>query len=213
MGNNFTELRQEYRHVALNEEDVKDEPIEQFKDWFQQAVDFDVPLPNAMVLATATRQGKPTARFVLLKEVNQAGFSFYSHSVSVKGKQMAENPEVALVFYWSQMHRQVRVEGVVEQLSDEESDDYFNSRPHDSRLAVWVAEQSSEVESRGYLEARMSEIEKQYPGEHVPRPDAWVGYRVKPQTIEFWQGRENRLHDRLVYTRNEQSWEMIRLAP
>ncbi len=213
MSKRFSDRHEEYRYAALHEEDVKADPIEQFKDWFQQAMDADVPLPNAMVLATATQQGKPTARFVLLKDISQAGFSFYSHCVSVKGKQMAENPQVALVFYWSPMHRQVRVEGMVEQLPAEDADRYFDSRPHDSRLAVWVADQSSEVESRAYLQARMAEIEKQYPGEHVPRPDTWVGYRIQPEVMEFWQGRESRLHDRLLYSRCEGAWEMIRLAP
>ncbi len=213
MGNSFSDLRREYRHVALHEEDVCDDPIEQFQDWFRQAVELDVPLPNAMTLATATKDGKPTARYVLLKDVSEKGFSFYTHSVSVKGQQVAENPDVALVFYWSQMHRQVRIEGRAYQLSDKESDAYFNTRPYDSRLAVWVADQSSIVESREFLESRMSGIEKQYPGERVPRPDTWVGYRVMPAAMEFWQGRESRLHDRLLYTRDNDKWRLVRLAP
>ena len=127
--------------------------------------------------------------------------------------QIAENPDVALVFYWSQMHRQVRVEGKAYLLSDEESDAYFNTRPHDSRLAVWVADQSSPVESREFLEDRMAEIAERYPGDFVPRPDTWVGYRVTPECMEFWQGRESRLHDRLLYTREDDDWKLVRLAP
>ncbi len=213
MDSDFSDLRREYRHVALNEQDAMDDPVEQFKDWFRQAVEFGVPLPNAMALATATRDGKPTARYVLLKDINERGFSFYTHSVSVKGRQIAENPDVALVFYWSQMHRQVRVEGKAYLLSNEETDAYFNSRPYDSRLAVWVADQSSLVESRAFLENRMAEIGERYPGDIVPRPATWVGYRVAPECIEFWQGRESRLHDRLLYTRENDNWKRVRLAP
>ena len=213
MTDDFSDLRQEYRHVALLEQDASDDPIEQFKDWFGQAVEFGVPLPNAMALATATTDGKPTVRFVLLKDVSDQGFSFYTHSVSVKGRQIAENPDVALVFYWSQMHRQVRVEGRACLLSDEESDTYFDTRPHDSRLAVWVADQSSPVESREFLEERMTGIAARYPGDSVPRPATWVGYRVTPECMEFWQGRESRLHDRLLYTRDGAGWKIIRLAP
>ncbi len=213
MDSDFSDLRREYRHVALREQEVSANPVEQFKDWFRQAVDFGVPLPNAMALATATKDGKPTVRYILLKDISEQGFSFYTHSVSVKGKQMAENPDVALVFYWSQMHRQVRVEGKAHQLSDEESDAYFNTRPHDSRLAVWVADQSSLVESREFLENRMTEMAERYPDKAVPRPATWVGYRVAPERIEFWQGRESRLHDRLLYTRQAKGWKLTRLAP
>ena len=213
MADDFSDLRQEYRHVPLLEQDANADPIEQFKDWFGQAVDYGVPLPNAMALATATRDGKPKVRFVLLKDISDKGFSFYTHSVSAKGREMAENPAVALVFYWTQMHRQVRVEGRAHMLPDEEADAYFDSRPHDSRLAVWVADQSVEVESREFLESRMAEIAEQYPGESVPRPATWAGYRVVPDSIEFWQGRESRLHDRLLYTREGEGWKIVRLAP
>ena len=213
MSNDFSDLRREYRHVALLEQDVSANPIEQFKDWFGQAVEYGVPIPNAMALATATRDGKPTVRYVLLKDVSEGGFSFYTHSVSVKGKQIAENPDVALVFYWSQMHRQVRVEGKAYLLTDEESDAYFKTRPYDSRLAVWVADQSVQVESREFLENKIAEIAERYPGESVPRPTTWVGYRVVPDSMEFWQGRESRLHDRLLYTREDVGWKLVRLAP
>ena len=213
MTSDFSDLRQEYRHVALLEQDAHADPVEQFKDWFGQAVDYGVPLPNAMALATVAKDGKPTLRFVLLKDVSDRGFSFYTHSVSVKGRQIADNPDVALVFYWTQMHRQVRVEGRAHLLTDEEADAYFNTRPHDSRLAVWVADQSVEVENRAFLESRMAEIAERYSGESVPRPATWVGYRVVPERIEFWQGRESRLHDRLLYTRESAGWKIVRLAP
>ena len=213
MTNDFSDLRQEYRHVALLEQDAAADPVEQFKDWFGQAVDYGVPLPNAMALATATRDGKPTVRFVLLKDVGEQGFSFYTHSVSLKGRQIADNPDVSLVFYWTQMHRQVRIDGRAHLLTDEEADAYFDTRPYDSRLAVWVADQSVEVESREFLENRMAEIAERYPGESVPRPATWVGYRVVPDSMEFWQGRESRLHDRLLYTREDGGWKIVRLAP
>ena len=213
MNDDFSDLRQEYRHVALLEQDASADPVEQFKDWFGQAVEFGVPLPNAMALATVTTDGKPTVRFVLLKDISERGFSFYTHSVSPKGKQIAENPDVALVFYWTQMHRQVRVEGRAYLLTDKEADTYFDTRPHDSRLAVWVADQSSPVESREFLEDRMTGIAERYPGDSVPRPATWVGYRVTPECMEFWQGRESRLHDRLLYTREEGGWKIVRLAP
>lgn len=213
MGSDFSDLRREYRHVALLEQDVHANPVEQFKDWFGQAVDYGVPLPNAMALATATRDGKPTVRFVLLKDVSERGFSFYTHSVSVKGRQIADNPDVSLVFYWTQMHRQVRIDGRAYRLTDEEADAYFNTRPYDSRLAVWVADQSVAVESREFLESRMAEIAERYSGDSVPRPATWVGYRVVPECVEFWQGRESRLHDRLLYTRADGNWKIVRLAP
>ena len=213
MADDFSALRQEYRHVPLLERDANADPIAQFRDWFGQAVDYGVPLPNAMALATATRDGKPSLRFVLLKDISEQGFSFYTHSVSAKGRQIADNPDVALVFYWSPMHRQVRVEGRAHLLSDEEADAYFNTRPQDSRVAVWVADQSAEVESRAFLESRMAEMALRYPDEDVPRPATWVGYRVVPECIEFWQGRESRLHDRLLYTRERTGWKIVRLAP
>lgn len=206
-------LRRDYRSAPLLEAEVHADPVEQFRDWFQQAVALDLPLPNAMALATATRDGKPAVRYVLLKDLSAAGFSFYTHASSAKGKQIADNPEVALAFYWSQMHRQVRVEGQARLLSAAESDAYFNTRPDDSRLAVWVAEQSSVVESRAFLEARMAELERQYGGEPAPRPANWVGYRVKPERMEFWQGRESRLHDRLLYAWQDGGWRLSRLAP
>ena len=213
MGSDFSDLRQEYRHVPLLEQEARADPVDQFKDWFGQAVDYGVPLPNAMALATVAKDGKPTLRFVLLKDVSDRGFSFYTHSVSVKGRQIADNPDVALVFYWTQMHRQVRIEGSAYLFAGEEADAYFDTRPYDSRVAVWVADQSVEVDSREYLEDRLAGLTEQYAGDPVPRPATWVGYRVVPDSVEFWQGRESRLHDRLLYTREDGGWKIVRLAP
>ena len=189
------------------------DPIVEFGQWFQQAIDLELELPNAMVVATVDEQNKPAARYVLLKSFDDAGFVFFTHAVSAKGRQLAGNPAAALVFYWSPIHRQVRIEGQVEEVSKAEADEYFDSRPHGSRIAVWVADQSSKVESREYMEQKMQELEDRYPDE-VPRPETWTGYRVVPTSIEFWQGRENRLHDRIIYQRQANGdWSMGRLAP
>ena len=190
------------------------DPIKQFNGWLQQAVDAGLDLPNAMVLATAAKDGLPTARYVLLKDLDDRGFVFYSHADSVKGRQLAENPAAALVFYWAPMHRQVRIEGSVEGVADGDADEYFQSRPYDSRVSAWIARQSSVVASREYLEEEYYRVAGEFPGEEIPRPEDWVGYRVVPEKIEFWQGREGRLHDRIEYIQNEDgSWLMQRLAP
>lgn len=189
------------------------DPIIEFESWFQQAVELELEIPNAMVLATVDEHGKPAARYVLLKSVDEKGFVFFSHSVSAKGQQLAKNPAAALVFYWSPLHRQVRVEGRVEQLAASDADEYFASRPYGSRIAVWVADQSSTIESREFMEERVKLLEDQYP-DSVPRPGTWVGYRVIPEAIEFWQGRESRLHDRILYEKGaDDGWSMKRLAP
>lgn len=214
MTNDFLEMRLEYRHVSLHEQEVSADPIPQFLAWFQAAVELGIEMPNAMVLATADAEGRPSARYVLLKGVDAEGFVFYSHSVSDKGEQLRANPRAALVFYWVPMHRQVRVEGSVSEVSAAEADAYFASRPYASQVSAWVAPQSTTVSGRDFLERRAAELDQQFAGGPVPRPDTWIGYRVRPERIEFWQGRENRLHDRLCYERSAGSgWHMRRLAP
>ena len=214
MSIDYSELRQEYTYSAMSEEDMNADPIKQFDIWFQEAVDSGLDLPNAMALATATKEGIPTVRYVLMKGFDETGVVFYTHSNSIKGKQLAENPNAALVFYWGPMHRQVRIEGRVEVASQQEADEYFQSRPFDSRVSAWVSVQSSTVESREFLEQEFYRIAQEFPGEEIPRPHDWIGYRVKPEKIEFWQGREGRLHDRIEYKKNEQGmWFMSRLAP
>ena len=214
MNSNYPELRREYIYSSMNEAEMDTDPVRQFAVWFQKAVDAGLDLPNAMALATASKAGIPSVRYVLMKGFDASGFVFFSHAGSSKGRQLAENPQAALVFYWAPMHRQVRIDGRVERVSDEEADEYFKSRPYDSRVSAWVARQSSIVASREFLEQEFYKVAQEFPGEEIPRPDDWVGYKVAPLTIEFWQGREGRLHDRIEYIRNgDGAWTMRRLAP
>lgn len=214
MSAEFEKLRREYKQKFLDEKSMHPDPIVQFGEWFQVAVDAGIDLPNAMVLATASKAGKPAARFVLLKDYDENGFVFYTHSVSAKGRQLEENPQAALIFYWSNLDRQVRIEGKAERTSDREADEYFASRPYDSRISAWAAPQSSVIENREYLEARVEELMQKFTDDSVPRPEDWVGYRVVPDAVEFWQGRENRLHDRVLYTLGgDGKWHLARLAP
>lgn len=214
MSTDFEKLRREYNQEFLDEKAMRPDPIAQFGEWFRLAVDAGIDLPNAMVLATASLDARPAARYVLLKDYNENGFVFYSHSVSAKGRQLAENPRASLIFYWNGLDRQIRIEGKVERTSDREADEYFESRPLDSRISAWAAPQSSVIENREYLESHVEELKLRFGDGGVPRPDDWVGYRVIPDAVEFWQGRENRLHDRILYTLGGNgAWSMARLAP
>lgn len=206
-------MRVEYTYSGLHEANMQADPVDQFERWFNEAVAAELDLPNRMILATADAGGQPSARYVLLKGFDHDGFVFYSHADSPKGDQLQANPRAALVFYWHPMHRQVRIEGGVEILPDEAADDYFRTRPLGSRLSAWVAPQSSTVESRSFLLRRMAELEEHYEEIEVPRPPDWKGYRVVPERLEFWQGRENRLHDRIEYSFRDGAWIMARLAP
>lgn len=200
---------------ALNKSNVEPNPIKQFAKWCDEVRAAGVTEQDtiSMTLATATKAGEPDARIVLLKSFDAAGFVFYTNYDSRKGKELAENPHACLLFYWSQLWRQVRIEGSVEQVSDEESEDYFQSRPLGSRVGAWASNQSEVVESREVLEQRFADLSERY-GEDVPRPPHWGGYRVKPDVIEFWQGRDNRLHDRLRYRlQADGTWRIERLAP
>jgi len=202
------------RGLSLDESGVQQDPIRQFSAWYSQAIAHGIETPEVMVLATSDDEGKPTARCVLLKGHDEQGFVFYTHTISVKGRHLAANPRAALVFYWAGMHRQVRVEGTVEPVSGGEADAYFASRPYGSRISAWAAPQSSVVRDRGYLEQRFAEFDRKFRGGVVPRPDTWSGYRVRPESLEFWQGRESRLHDRIRYRRGpEGKWIIERLAP
>jgi pyridoxamine 5'-phosphate oxidase len=207
-------LRKEYTRAGLKESNAEPDPIEQFRKWFDEALAADLREPNAMTLATATPDGRPSARILLLKGFDERGFVFYTNYEGRKSWELETNPYAALVFYWGELERQVRIEGRVSRVSEEESDAYFEGRPRGSQLGAWVSEQSRPVRDRGALEERLRELEAEYEGRDVPRPPFWGGYRVEPEVIEFWQGRENRLHDRLRYRRSESGgWRRERLQP
>jgi pyridoxamine 5'-phosphate oxidase len=209
----IADMRREYTRHGLDEADVHPDPVEQFRRWFGQAVAAGVPDPNAMTLATAGPDGRPSARVVLLKAFDARGFVFFTNYHSRKGRELTANPAAAVLFFWSELERQVRVEGAVRLTTAEESDEYFRARPLESRLAAWASPQSEPVASRGDLERRMAERRHQYPGEEVPRPPYWGGYRLAPDAFEFWQGRPSRLHDRIGYFRMGEKWATRRLAP
>jgi pyridoxamine 5'-phosphate oxidase len=211
----IADLRQNYTLAGLKETDVDSNPLKQFGVWFQQALDADLLEPNAMTLATATPDGKPTARIVLLKGFSDRGFVFYTNYESLKGKQLITNPYAALVFLWDKLERQVRIEGKVEQLSPEESDDYFHSRPKASQLGAWASTQSRVIANREQLEQQLLDLQAQYADDSIiPRPNHWGGFRVVPDRVEFWQGRPSRLHDRLIYClQDDGNWKIERLSP
>jgi pyridoxamine 5'-phosphate oxidase len=209
---NIADLRQEYMRAGLAESDALADPFAQFERWLKDALAAPLPLANAMTLATVTPQGAPDARVVLLKGVDGGGFVFYTNYDSRKGRQIAARPEACLVFLWTQLERQVRIEGKVEKVSAADSDGYFASRPAGARLSACASAQSEVVLNRKYLESQVEKIKSQF-GESPPRPAHWGGYRVIPAQIEFWQGRENRLHDRLLYRRSKNDWKIERLAP
>jgi pyridoxamine 5'-phosphate oxidase len=208
------DLRREYTRAGLSEADVDPDPIRQFGAWFEQALASEVPEPNAMTLATVGAGGRPSARIVLLKGFDAAGFVFHTNYDSRKGKELAANPFAALVFFWSELERQVRIEGKVERLAAAESDAYFQGRPLGSRLSAWASRQSEPVADRATLERELEEMSTKYEGRNVPRPPFWGGLRLQPDAIEFWQGGANRLHDRLRYRRVlPAGWRIERLSP
>lgn len=207
-------MRREYRAGGLLEADALDDPIEQFRRWFEQARDAEVFEPNAMTLATVDALGRPVARTVLLKGIEARGLSFYTNLGSDKSRQLAVSPRAALVFWWGPIARQVRFEGEVERVSDGEADAYFATRPRGSQIGAWTSPQSQPIEARRALEVTSWEIGQRFDGDAVPRPPFWGGFRLMPDRVEFWQGQENRLHDRLRYTREPAGgWRIERLAP
>ncbi|MEB3311884.1 MAG: pyridoxamine 5'-phosphate oxidase [Snowella sp.] len=210
----LADLRLNYTQSGLHESDLAQNPFEQFQKWLDQAIAAELPEPNAMTLATLSEDGKPIARMVLLKGLDEQGFIFYTNYDSAKGKQLSSMSTAALVFWWAGLERQVRVEGTVEKVSEEESDAYFQSRPRASQLGAWASPQSQVVASREVLEERLARFEEKFANEKVPRPSHWGGFRVIPHAIEFWQGRPSRLHDRIRYEMTETGdWLYQRLAP
>jgi pyridoxamine 5'-phosphate oxidase len=209
---NIAELRQEYMRAGLSERDADADPIRQFERWFEDALRARLPLPNAATLATVTPAGAPSARVVLLKGIDRGGFLFFTNYLSRKGRELEARAAACLVFLWSELERQVRIEGGVEKVSAAESDEYFATRPLGARLSAWASQQSEPVADRGALEQAMQAARRRH-GAEPPRPPHWGGYRVVPQAMEFWQGRADRLHDRLVYRLSTGGWRIERLAP
>lgn len=214
MSSLYADLRREYSLAGLAEKDLARDPFRQFEKWFQEAEAAKIPEPNAMVLSTAERDGQPSARTVLLKGLDGRGFVFYSNHDSRKGRELAGNPRASLLFPWIPIERQVIAEGPVARIAREESGAYFHGRPRLSQLAAWASPQSSIVPSRAVLEESLKTLENKYAGQEVPLPPHWGGYRLSPETVEFWQGRRNRLHDRLRYRRGKDGgWTVERLGP
>lgn len=208
----FESLRVSYEQGELNESDITHNPLDQFNKWLEEAIKNQVPEPNAMVLATANKDGQPAARNVLLKSADDNGFIFFSNKNSDKASDLKQNPNCTLLFSWLSQHRQVIVKGKAEEISKEESNTYFQTRPYGSRISAWVSEQSQVIKNREELEIKVKEVMDKYP-ENVPMPNHWGGYLVKPESIEFWQGRPSRLHDRIRFTKKANTWTIERIAP
>lgn len=207
-------LRREHADAGIDITDLHEDPFEQFNLWMQRAIEAELPLPNAMMIATADSRGRPSARVTLLKGVDDRGFVFFSNYESRKGREMTENPYGAVVFYWGPLGRQVRIEGPVERISEAESFDYFQTRSRGSRIGAWASPQSRVIGSRDELDGLVAEVETRFPGEDIPLPPHWGGFRLIPERIEFWNGRPNRLHDRILYSREgDGRWTRERLAP
>ncbi len=210
----IADLRKDYKQRSLSEKDVQTNPIKQFAAWWEEAMAAEIDEVNAMTLATASADGVPSARIVLLKGFDEKGFVFFTNYQSFKGMQLTENPRACLVFFWKELERQVRITGLVEQVSSKESDDYFNSRPEGSRIGAWASPQSRVISDRSWLDKEEDKFREVFRSKPLVRPDHWGGYRVKPVIVEFWQGRSSRLHDRIQFTlQDEGGWLIERLAP
>jgi pyridoxamine 5'-phosphate oxidase len=210
----IADIRKDYQLKSLTEAEVDPDPLKQFQHWWQDALHAKIEEVNAMTVATASPDGIPSARILLLKGLTSNGFIFFTNYNSYKGQQIAENPRACLVFFWKEVERQVRVTGLAERLTDQENDEYFHSRPEGSRIGAWASPQSQVIENREWLEKNTVKYQQQFADEPIQRPPHWGGYIIKPISIEFWQGRPNRLHDRIQYTLNESgNWVIERLAP
>ena len=205
-------LRRQYSKSTLSVSSVSKDPFKQFEKWFQDVLNSGFLEPNAMTLATASKAGKPSARVVLLKGIHDGGFVFYTNYKSKKGKDIEDNPYGSILFYWDRLERQVRIEGKIEKVSQQESEEYFNTRPYKSRVGAWASKQSTVIESRSAIVREFLKFMMKFKS-HVPLPDVWGGYRLIPDSFEFWQGRPNRLHDRVRFTKNKSVWKIERLAP
>ncbi len=211
---NIADIRQDYKLAALDEATAGDNPVSFFQQWFQEAEAAQITEINAMTLATCDSQGMPHARIVLLKGLENNGFVFFTNYDSAKGKEILSNPKVALLFFWKELERQVRIEGSIEKIPEADSDTYFHSRPRGSRIGAWASPQSSEIDNRNFLDANYSKYELEFSDMDMPRPPHWGGYKVVPQRIEFWQGRSSRMHDRILFVNDgKEGWYKRRLAP
>jgi len=209
----ISNIRTDYTSRTLDISIVDTNPINQFKAWFDEVLNLGIEEPNAMILATAGHNMQPSARIVLLRDFCEAGFIFYTNYDSTKGKQIEDNPKAALTFFWKELEQQVRIEGIIKKIPDQDSDKYFHARPFESRLSAAISPQSHVIPNRGYLENLREGLRKQFTKQDLPRPQNWGGYIVKPKSIEFWQGRAGRLHDRIMYTLENKSWKIELLAP
>jgi len=209
----IAQLRREYLSRFFDESHAASNPFDQFNDWFEEAMQAEQPDVEAMTLSTATRDGLISARIVLLKGFDEHGFIFFTNYESRKSRELADNPHAALTFYWHTLNRQIRIEGIVGKASAQESEEYFQTRPRGSQLGAWASPQSDEITSRAELEQRLAEIEERFKDGPIPCPPFWGGWRLQPEQIEFWQGRESRLHDRIVYIKQNGAWQITRLAP
>lgn len=206
-------IRREYKLNKLSEETVHKSPFIQFENWFNQVMKMGLIEPNAMILATVDKKAKPSVRVVLIKGIGNRGITFFTNYKSRKGQELSQNSSAALLFYWAELERQVRIEGKIRKIPKAESQRYFDTRPVESRIAAWASEQSKKIPDREYLEKRIKEFEKKFTGKKIPVPPNWGGFRLVPDYFEFWQGRENRLHDRICYKKVNKNWRIFRLAP
>ncbi|WP_026764391.1 MULTISPECIES: pyridoxamine 5'-phosphate oxidase [Sediminibacterium] len=214
MLSSISDIRRDYMLKSFDETHASSNPFDQFRDWWEEATSADIDEVNAMTLATVDGNGKPAARIVLLKGYTHDGFVFFTNYESAKGQDLAINPNAALLFFWKELERQIRIEGTVEKIDPADSDAYFHSRPAGSRIGAWVSPQSKVIPNRAFLENNYNQLVEKYPDENaVPRPPHWGGFIVKPESFEFWQGRSSRLHDRLKYTKSSEGWNRERLAP